>query len=85
MFQIKQNINIGSMCETCPLEEKLLQCCGRYPLTGGQTAKAVADSPCPHLSRGGLCEIYQERPQGCREFFCDAYKRFDSSGTGFTG
>ena len=73
----KRKINIMSMCETCPVEEKLLQCCGRYPLTGGRTAKAgeiaFADSPCPHLSDGGLCEIYQNRPQACREFFCEAY------------
>lgn len=76
------------MCETCPLEEKLLQCCGRYPLTGEQTAVAGApgmtDSSCPNLSRDGLCEIYQNRPQGCREFFCDAYSRYNSSRTGCT-
>jgi len=28
---------------------------------------------CPHLSPGGLCTIYESRPQGCREFFCDAF------------
>jgi Fe-S-cluster containining protein len=28
---------------------------------------------CRHLSPGGLCTIYESRPQGCREFFCDAY------------
>jgi Fe-S-cluster containining protein len=28
---------------------------------------------CRHLSPGGLCAIYENRPQGCREFFCDAY------------
>jgi Fe-S-cluster containining protein len=65
-----------SFCETCHIEEKLMQCCGRYPMTGERTPLAYGGKvvyACRHLSAGGLCAIYENRPQGCRDFFCDAY------------
>ena len=67
-----------SFCDECSIEEKLMQCCGKFPMsreratlamTGGVTVTA-----CPHLSPGGRCTIYENRPQGCREFFCDAFQ-----------
>jgi len=65
-----------SFCESCDIEEKLLQCCGRYPMTGERTKLSCGGQivyACRNLSAGGLCTIYENRPQGCREFFCDAY------------
>ena len=53
-----------------------MQCCGRYPMTGERTPLSYGGNVvyvCRHLSAGGLCTIYENRPQGCREFFCDAY------------
>ena len=70
-------MSVMSICETCPMQEKLLQCCGRYPMTGPQTDTAgAAAAACPHLSSAGLCQIYQNRPAACREFFCDSYRAF---------
>jgi Fe-S-cluster containining protein len=69
-----------SVCETCPMEEKLLQCCGKFPMTGNQAdtvgATGAAATACPHLTPAGLCRIYQSRPAACREFFCDPYRAF---------
>lgn len=66
-----------SFCETCPIEEKLMQCCGRLPMTGERAWLALESgavvNACPHLGAGGRCTIYDARPQGCREFFCDAF------------
>jgi hypothetical protein len=65
-----------SFCETCAIEEKLMQCCGRYPMTGERTPLSYGGTlvhACRHLSAGGLCTIYENRPQGCREFICDAF------------
>ncbi len=66
-----------SFCEECAIEEKLMQCCGRLPMSGERAPfdlpNGITTAACPHLSRGGLCTIYENRPQGCREFFCDAF------------
>jgi len=66
-----------SFCEECGIEEKLTQCCGKLPMSGERTPLLLPDGvtvfACPHLSAGGLCTIYESRPQGCREFFCDAF------------
>ncbi len=63
-------------CESCPIEEKLTQCCGRFPMTGERALLRLEDGrellACPHLTPGGLCGIYATRPQGCRDFLCDA-------------
>ena len=37
-------------------------------------ADGTALAACPHLSSPGRCEIYEKRPQACREFFCDAFR-----------
>jgi hypothetical protein len=66
-----------SFCEECVIEEKLMQCCGRLPMTGERAPltlpSGVTAAACPNLSPGGLCTSYESRPQGCREFFCDAF------------
>ncbi|MBN1497320.1 MAG: hypothetical protein JXA07_11160 [Spirochaetes bacterium] len=66
-----------SFCETCPIEEKLMQCCGRLPMTGERARLVLASGvevyACPNLGADGRCTIYENRPIGCREFFCDAF------------
>jgi len=68
-----------SACERCSLEDKLLQCCGSYPMTGEKRAIMASGcgpiNACPHLCPQGMCGIYEHRPQACREFFCDSYTR----------
>ncbi|MBP7735509.1 MAG: hypothetical protein KA369_06000 [Spirochaetes bacterium] len=76
-----------SFCEECGIEEKLMQCCGRLPMSGERAPlrlpSGATAAACPNLSPGGLCTIYENRPQGCREFFCDAFMT-DCRGS-FTG
>jgi Fe-S-cluster containining protein len=66
-----------TLCDECAIGEKLMQCCGRLPMTGEKKTLREGDGAglpaCPHLSGGGLCSIYPERPPGCREFFCEAF------------
>jgi Fe-S-cluster containining protein len=68
-----------SACERCSLEDKILQCCGTFPVTGGKktimTSRRRPVGACPYLSPLGMCGIYESRPQACREFFCDSFGR----------
>ena len=32
----------------------------------------AADGACPFLGKDGRCQVYQERPFGCRTHFCEA-------------
>ena len=70
-------------CDTCPIEEKLAQCCGRFPITGVRALLVLVGgrrtTACPQLTTGGLCGIYGSRPQGCRDFICDAGATADRS------
>ncbi|MBU2488383.1 MAG: hypothetical protein KKA60_03235 [Proteobacteria bacterium] len=63
-------------CEDCPLEEKILVCCGVFPETGESRALPLPDGgevpACTHLSAGGFCAIYEQRPPGCRRHECPA-------------
>ena len=67
-----------SLCESCLIDEKLMQCCGRLPMTGERSPLTVAPGrtvmACPNLSPAGRCMIYDSRPQGCRIFFCEAFE-----------
>ena len=74
-----------TVCEDCPIEEKIHQCCYRYPLTG-QTAFLVLEDgtrliACPYLDKNGRCIIYDTRPDGCRKHFCERYENTVSSFT----
>lgn len=65
-------------CDSCSIEEKLYQCCGRHPMTG-RIVDLVLESgrmvrACPHLGTDARCTIYARRPQGCADFICDAVK-----------
>jgi Fe-S-cluster containining protein len=54
-----------------------MQCCGKLPMTGERSQLTLPTgavvTACPHLGPSGLCSSYADRPQGCREFFCDAF------------
>lgn len=64
-------------CEDCPLEDKIYECCGRFPDTGESVYMHVDESrrvrACPYLDRMGVCTIYEHRPLGCRSHFCSQY------------
>ena len=66
-----------SVCETCPMEEKIYVCCARYPNTGEQVTMVLADGTekkvCPYLGCNGACSIYGSRPDGCMKFYCDRF------------
>ena len=42
----------------------------RAPRRGKQRPVAVDDGTCPLLAADGRCKIYQDRPLGCRTFWC---------------
>ena len=76
------------ICDDCSLEEKIHVCCARHPLTGEQAPFRSGDvsmPACPMLAEDGLCGDYGARPRGCREFFCDAYRRMEASAGPWTG
>ncbi len=64
-----------SICEGCEIDEKLLLCCPRFPLTGEQVDYKLPDGgksrACLYLDADGRCSIYEKRPMGCRMFECD--------------
>ncbi|MBN1531374.1 MAG: hypothetical protein JXA20_01800 [Spirochaetes bacterium] len=66
-------------CEDCTIEEKIYQCCGRFPETGERSPCRVPGYhtllACPHLDSQGRCDIYENRPMGCRQFHCDSQLR----------
>jgi hypothetical protein len=66
-----------SLCEKCGIDEKLMQCCGKLPMSGERAPLVVAPGrtvmACPNLNADGRCGSYDARPQGCRIFCCDAY------------
>ena len=71
-----------SLCDTCDITEKLYQCCGRHPFTGEQVSLVLNDGTtvlaCPFLDENARCSIYDNRPQGCRNFRCESMLRNDS-------
>jgi len=65
-------------CDKCSIDDKIYNCCGRYPETG-ETAcmdnKGPQRRACPNLNNQGACSVYENRPLRCRTFFCS---RFDT-------
>ena len=64
-------------CDDCPIDDKIYNCCGRYPETGETVCRDLPGKgdvyTCPHLDSSGACAIYERRPLGCRTFFCSEY------------
>jgi len=73
-------------CETCLIEEKLYECCGRHPETGAVAWLKLTDGrrvlACPHLSRSGTCLIYEKRPYGCGRHECACFSHQATGGQG---
>ncbi len=67
-------------CEECPIEDKIYECCGRFPDSGASVYLKLDDSrrilACPYLNSKGLCTIYESRPLGCRSHFCSQYSSY---------
>jgi Fe-S-cluster containining protein len=64
-------------CENCPIEDKIYECCGRFPDSGAVGFLQIDESTwlhaCPYLDRCGRCSIYENRPLGCRTHYCTHY------------
>ena len=64
-------------CDHCPIDDKIYECCGRFPETGETTPLILADGrrifACPHLTADGGCAIYEGRPHACQVHFCYGY------------
>ena len=64
-------------CDECPIDDKIYECCGRFP-DSGETAYLQLEGSrivlaCPYLDCRGRCTIYDTRPLGCRSHYCSAY------------
>lgn len=71
-------------CEECPLEDKIYECCGRFPDTG-ETVYLKIDGArgvyaCPFLNTNGLCTIYEQRPLKCRSHLCAEFNSYQKIG-----
>jgi Fe-S-cluster containining protein len=67
-------------CDECSIDDKVYNCCGRYPETG-ETACMNNQGPesiysCPYLNNQGACSIYENRPLGCKTFFCSRFEPY---------
>lgn len=65
-------------CDDCSLDDKIYNCCGRYPPTGETVRRTrsnheTAIYACPYLDDTGKCAIYEQRPLNCRTYFCSRY------------
>lgn len=40
----------------------------RYTRTAEDRSRYLASSPCPFLGEGNACQVYEDRPQACRDF-----------------
>lgn len=74
-------------CDDCPINDKIYECCGRFPETGCVVPfPADYDLPlyaCPHLNPSGRCEIYEKRPYACQSHHCYHYDSMNSGGVGY--
>ena len=74
-------------CDDCPIDDKIYECCGRFPETGETAVLETGDGrevfACPHLTPDGGCGIYKKRPHACRMHFCYGYDAVSSIKAGF--
>ena len=67
-------------CEACALEDKVYECCGRFPETGRSVLLRIGGtagiSACPYLDSGGRCTIYDRRPLACMRHSCSQYDSY---------
>lgn len=71
-------------CEACPLEDKVYECCGRFPETGRSVLLRIDGagevSACPYLDSNGRCTIYESRPLACRRHYCPQFDTYRGIG-----
>ncbi|PIP37694.1 MAG: hypothetical protein COX19_16060 [Desulfobacterales bacterium CG23_combo_of_CG06-09_8_20_14_all_51_8] len=76
-------------CDNCAIDDKIYECCGRFPETGESAMLEIAPSrkifACPHLDASGKCGIYDHRPLACQAHFCFQYATPRAMGAGFEG
>ena len=74
-------------CDECPIDDKIYECCGRFPETGETACFTTTDNrtvyACPNLRADGKCGIYENRPYACQAHHCYHYDSIDSMGNGF--
>lgn len=75
-------------CDDCPIDDKIYECCGRYPETGETACLRVSDNrmvhACPHLKADGRCDIYEHRPLACQTHYCHGYDTRSDNSSGYT-
>lgn len=67
-------------CFNCKIENKVSYCCGSHPETGEVKELTTLEGfflACPNLSADGDCEIYEDRPQACRDYECPEFYEQD--------
>lgn len=68
-----------NLCLDCPLECKLLECCGVNPETGESAPLILEDNTiieaCPSLDMYGFCTLngLDSRPQICSDYQCQKF------------
>ena len=74
-------------CDDCPIDDKIFECCGRFPESGETSLFATNDSrsifACPNLLANGKCGIYEKRPYACQSHHCYYYDAMNGIGGGF--
>ncbi len=74
-------------CDDCPIDDKIYECCGRFPETGEtvylQITRDRFISACPHLKPHGTCGIYKNRPYACQTHLCYRYDAVNNIGAGY--
>lgn len=68
-----------NICDDCLLDEKIHVCCARHPLTQEVGRLRAIDGSvrlaCPNLDFFGRCTDYDNRPDSCRQFYCERFDR----------
>lgn len=67
-----------NLCETCPIQTKIENCCGSNPDTGETRTVVFKKSGlvvdvCNLLQNDGACASYEERPVDCASYLCEPY------------
>lgn len=71
-------------CYGCCIEDTqyfLEECCWRHPETK-ETSKLELDDgniiyACPNLGSDGTCQVYDKRPEVCKDYFCPKFSELD--------
>lgn len=75
---------VSSICERCPIDNKIEECCGSHPETGASKQLRIRKTRqiievCPELQTDGRCGDYLRRPDACK---AQAYEKLYAQGLG---